>query len=224
MADSGLQEFLEVVYAGNAVRHMLTGKAVSRAVRGHMLVDAALNTILAAKAYNVTTPTTEVNVEHAGMTDNIQVPASMDAGVEVERIANSFRVPTAVDRDVNLDRMIENVHMRVVEVDEAEKMVHCIQMPTTTEGDVDPASGDTLDIDIDRIAQSVHIPIIQVDVNSERTVVSGNVPTVDLNVHLDRLEESVSMPTTAVDVEHQGVFHNAQEEREIYGKCTDLIE
>lgn len=46
MAGSGLQEVLELVYAKNAVGHMLTGKAVARAVRGHFLVDAALNTLL----------------------------------------------------------------------------------------------------------------------------------------------------------------------------------
>ena len=53
MTGSGLQELLEVVYASNTVNHMLSGKAVSRAVRGHLLVDAALNTMLVAKAYNV---------------------------------------------------------------------------------------------------------------------------------------------------------------------------
>jgi len=57
MAGSGLQEVLEVVYAGNAVKHMLSGKAISRAVRGHLLVDAALNTILVANAYNLPIPT-----------------------------------------------------------------------------------------------------------------------------------------------------------------------
>lgn len=35
MSGSGLQELLECVYASNAVVHMLSGKAVSRAVRGH---------------------------------------------------------------------------------------------------------------------------------------------------------------------------------------------
>ena len=44
MAGSGLQEVLELVFAKNAVGHMLTGKAVARAARGHFLVDAALNT------------------------------------------------------------------------------------------------------------------------------------------------------------------------------------
>ena len=52
MADSGLKELLEVIYASNAVDNMLTGKAISRAVRGHMLVNAALN----AMAYDSPLP------------------------------------------------------------------------------------------------------------------------------------------------------------------------
>ena len=40
---------------------MLTGKAVSRAVRRHMLVDAALNTILVAKPYHIPLPTKETD-------------------------------------------------------------------------------------------------------------------------------------------------------------------
>ena len=46
-----------MVYAGNTVSHMMTGKAVLRAVRGHLLVDAAINTILVADSYNVPVPT-----------------------------------------------------------------------------------------------------------------------------------------------------------------------
>ena len=61
MAGSGLQALLEVVFTGNAVRHMLPGKAISSAVRGHMLVDAALNTILVAKAYHIPLPTKETD-------------------------------------------------------------------------------------------------------------------------------------------------------------------
>ena len=61
MAGSGLQELLEVVFAVNAARHMLTGKAISRAVRGHMLVDAALNTILVSKEYHIPLPTKETD-------------------------------------------------------------------------------------------------------------------------------------------------------------------
>ena len=53
MAGSGLQEVLQVVYASNTVNHMLSGKAVSRALHGHLLVHAALHTILLADTYNV---------------------------------------------------------------------------------------------------------------------------------------------------------------------------
>jgi len=42
MAGSGLHEVLELVYATNAVGYMLSGKALTRAVRGHFLVDSAL--------------------------------------------------------------------------------------------------------------------------------------------------------------------------------------
>ncbi|KAG1697184.1 hypothetical protein GQR58_006011 [Nymphon striatum] len=53
MAGSGLQELLETVYAANSVKHMLTGKAISRAIRGHLLVYGALSTMFVANAYSV---------------------------------------------------------------------------------------------------------------------------------------------------------------------------
>ena len=56
MAGSGLQEVLQVVFASNTASHMLSGKAVSRTSRGHLLLDAALHTILLAHAYNVPLP------------------------------------------------------------------------------------------------------------------------------------------------------------------------
>ncbi len=46
MTGTGLQELLECIYASNTVNHMLGGKAISRAVRGHMLVSGALNAML----------------------------------------------------------------------------------------------------------------------------------------------------------------------------------
>lgn len=100
MADSGLQELLEVVYASNATRHMLTGKAVSRAVRGHMLVDAALHTILVEKAYNVTSGT-EVSVDEVGMPYNVQVPTTETC---IENQPDSLQiVSNTVPDDDNMD-------------------------------------------------------------------------------------------------------------------------
>ena len=43
MADSGLEKALQNIYGKNAVEHIMTGKAISRALRGHFLVDAALH-------------------------------------------------------------------------------------------------------------------------------------------------------------------------------------
>ena len=40
MKGSGLEEALETVYGPNAVAHMISGKAISRALRGHFLVEA----------------------------------------------------------------------------------------------------------------------------------------------------------------------------------------
>ena len=56
MAASGLQELLEVIYASNAVVHMLTGKAIARAVRGHFITDAALNALILSNTFHVPLP------------------------------------------------------------------------------------------------------------------------------------------------------------------------
>jgi len=46
MSGSGLSEALECCYGPNAVLHMISGKAVARALRGHFLIDSALNILL----------------------------------------------------------------------------------------------------------------------------------------------------------------------------------
>lgn len=56
MSGSDLEEILELVYAPNTVPKMLERKAIARAIRGHFLVDGALNTLLAAKTFQVKLP------------------------------------------------------------------------------------------------------------------------------------------------------------------------
>ena len=53
MAASGLQELLELIYSSNTVVHILTDKAIARAVRAHLLVDAALNALMLTSTFNV---------------------------------------------------------------------------------------------------------------------------------------------------------------------------
>jgi hypothetical protein len=49
MQGSGLAEVLECCYGPNTVGMMMEGKAVKRALRGHFLVDSALNVIMLKK-------------------------------------------------------------------------------------------------------------------------------------------------------------------------------
>ena len=56
MGRSGLQELLEVIYADTAVCHILTSKAISRAIRGHILIEAVLHAIILSKIYKVPFP------------------------------------------------------------------------------------------------------------------------------------------------------------------------
>ena len=46
MEGTGLKNILETVYGENAVVHMMTGKAVQRALPGHLLVDKCLHSQL----------------------------------------------------------------------------------------------------------------------------------------------------------------------------------
>ena len=51
MEGSGLRDCLEQVYSHNTVSHILSGKAYSRAVRAHVMLDAALHAILLAETF-----------------------------------------------------------------------------------------------------------------------------------------------------------------------------
>ena len=49
MDGTGLKDILETVYGENSVTHMLTGKSVQRAFRGHLLVDKCLNHVMVSE-------------------------------------------------------------------------------------------------------------------------------------------------------------------------------
>ena len=51
MEGSGLNAVLETIYGKNTVDHIITGKAISRAIRDHFLVDAALNTTVKTQLF-----------------------------------------------------------------------------------------------------------------------------------------------------------------------------
>ena len=49
MKGTGLTNILESVYGENTVLHMMTGKAVQRAFRGHLLTDKCLNHLIVSE-------------------------------------------------------------------------------------------------------------------------------------------------------------------------------
>ena len=53
MVGSGLQSILELIYAEHTVPHMLSGKAYSRATRGHLITAGALSAILMLKIHDI---------------------------------------------------------------------------------------------------------------------------------------------------------------------------
>ena len=46
MGGSGMDQLLEQIYAGNVIHHILSGKAFSRALHGHLLVHTVLQTLM----------------------------------------------------------------------------------------------------------------------------------------------------------------------------------
>lgn len=92
MQGSGLKELLELVYAPNTVPKMLEGKAIARAVRGHLLVDGALNTLLTSKVFNLELPCSAKNLSDEtdpmavyDEQDTLPRAADLDSSHPVER-------------------------------------------------------------------------------------------------------------------------------------------
>ena len=77
MDSSGLQEMLESIYAPNAVVHMLSGKAIARAVRGHFIVDAALNALLLHSGFNAPLPCQPIEADVEIATKNHDVDEAL---------------------------------------------------------------------------------------------------------------------------------------------------
>jgi len=89
MDSSGLQEVLELIYAPNAVIHMLSGKAIARAVRVHFIVDAALNTLMLRKVFNVPLPC------HTEASENNDSDTAESDSVETDDVDNSLYLDKA---------------------------------------------------------------------------------------------------------------------------------
>ena len=100
MMGSGLQELLETVYAPNAVTHMLTGKAVARAIRGHFLVDTALHAILLSRIFEITLPKEVIRLTEATEDQAMEVDiSSSEEAADILEILPVDQEMLEADRD-----------------------------------------------------------------------------------------------------------------------------
>lgn len=81
-----------MIYEPNAVEHIFTGKAIARAVHAHLLVDAALNTLMLSKA---------LSVPISGMQDTPNESAAAEDEDEDEDVASN--TPSKADPRENPD-------------------------------------------------------------------------------------------------------------------------
>ncbi|CAC5403501.1 unnamed protein product [Mytilus coruscus] len=115
MRSSGLQEILELIYAQNAVTHMLSGKAVARAIRGHMLVDTAIHSLLVSKIFNFDFQESEEN-EEGNINDNFDDNILSEAAdVYTELLEGTLPIPSACDSAV-LKSIDETMHRPLQEM------------------------------------------------------------------------------------------------------------
>ena len=49
MNNSGLKDIIGTIYGSNTIEHMISGKAISRAIQGHMIFDSFLGGMLLSK-------------------------------------------------------------------------------------------------------------------------------------------------------------------------------
>lgn len=107
MEDTGLSEVLQIAYPENTVRHILSGKAVSRAIRAHNMVDCALNVIRLMEIYGI-----QIDEARQERVDDLN---------EVEVIFNSLLNETCSLEDVlsypALKHIAENIETYVKQTD-----------------------------------------------------------------------------------------------------------
>ena len=114
MEGTGLKDILGVVYGENSVTHMMSGKSVQRAFRGHLLVDKCLNHMVVSDMVNE-------NPEFAAMVE--QSEAMYTAIVKGEMPLDS--VFTSETWHLKDNRFVPLMSTMNVAPDSLLKVIHC---------------------------------------------------------------------------------------------------
>jgi len=102
MKGSGIEDVLQLIYVSNTVGHIMSGKAVSRAVRGHFIVDASLHSLLAAKVLGITLP--------AGNSDAHQTTQGEDEDTVDDAAAHAEPVTTSATQIHDVQDLTDIMH------------------------------------------------------------------------------------------------------------------
>ena len=104
MKGSGLKEVLVLIYADNAVSHILSVKAVQRAICGHVLVNTALDALLLVKEY-------KISLEEEARTDQLECQSvdENNANGSTETLESRYEDIDMADNNVNQNKEIETL-------------------------------------------------------------------------------------------------------------------
>ena len=88
MNGSGLRQVMDLIYAEDTVPHLLSGKAISRGIRAHFLIDAALNILLLKNMFDNENNDDEVLFTSLNIQEKLE---------RQEEIDNLLKQPTTIE-------------------------------------------------------------------------------------------------------------------------------
>ena len=102
MAESGLKQVLETIYA--SVEHILSGKAISRAVRAHLRVNAILNGLLLAECLQISSVIEDSDIElNSGSVELKTTETETETQVITPEIKSFKEVKSCYDNIIELN-------------------------------------------------------------------------------------------------------------------------
>ncbi len=115
MAGSDLRELFDLVYAHNAVDHMLSGKAVARAVRAHLLVAGVLHSLLVCQTFSIQYPVfdgTPLNTSELESENTVPLLTSRTGHCDIDHaktLYNDLMDGSKTVDEVCNDRILHNI-------------------------------------------------------------------------------------------------------------------
>ena len=109
MAGSGIKELFEIIYARKAVKQIMSGKAISRAVCAHLLLDAVLNGLLLYTLVDVPLPCA-AGVEQDDAESPDKTPCTNSDLIAADSLYDELIAMTKDADEVTNDKAIARIH------------------------------------------------------------------------------------------------------------------